>query len=389
MNKPPISHPVKLLVLCWGYSVHAYRRTKLFVNDPRFQVMVVSPHNYRFKKARNIVLSGNMLQRSYSFPSLLMTAMKDYLTLKKAVDDFAPDVILLQTLLYPCYLAYLLPKTIPQVLSFWNGDVVWWAKWNGIERLFKKQLVVYGAARAKAITAHTSYVVEACLDYGVGKGKVYKLPYPGVNMQLFRPGSKRAARNKLGIKHKWVVLWPRGIANYLNFDIFLISAFRLLSSRPNTLFIMLSSVGSNQVSAFKKKIATKKLEGNFRWEFQVDWESMPDYYAASDVIVSLSSNDSLPNVILEAMACKMPVIVGNIPPIREWVKNRSTGFLVSISDPKQLAKTIDFVLDPDNTHLVQKITKRALKLVKRRVDSRKNTEKVKRLVLKVAQNSTV
>lgn len=389
MNKPPISYPLRLLVLCWGYSVHAYRRTQLFVNDSRFQVTVVSPYNYRFKKARNVVLLGNMLQRRYYLPSLLITAVRDYIILKRAVDDFAPDLILLQTLLYPCYLAYLLPKTIPQVVSFWNGDVVWWAKWNGIERLFKKQLLVYGAKRAKAITAHTNFVAKACLNYDIKKDKVYKLPYPGVNMQIFTPESKKAARNKLGIKHRWVVLWPRGIAEYLNFDIFLKSAFLLLSSRPNILFIMLSNVGSHKASTYRKKIAAKNLEGNFRWEFQVDWESMPDYYAASDVMVSISSNDSLPNVMLESMACKTPVVVGDIPAIREWVKNRSTGFLTPINNTKHLAKTIDFALDPANAQLVRKITKRALELVRRKVDSKKNTEKIKRLILKVARNNTV
>lgn len=42
---------------------------------------------------------------------------------------------------------------------------------------------------------------------------------------------------------------------------------------------------------------------------------MPDYYACADVMVSISSHDSLPNCMLEAMACGIPVVMGDIPQI--------------------------------------------------------------------------
>jgi hypothetical protein len=38
----------KILFLAWGYSIHAQRRIQIFVNDPLFEVTIVSTFNYQF-----------------------------------------------------------------------------------------------------------------------------------------------------------------------------------------------------------------------------------------------------------------------------------------------------------------------------------------------------
>ena len=48
----------KILFLAWGYSIHAQRRIQIFVDDPLFDVTVVSTYNYRFSGATTIPLSG-------------------------------------------------------------------------------------------------------------------------------------------------------------------------------------------------------------------------------------------------------------------------------------------------------------------------------------------
>ena len=82
------------------------------------------------------------------------------------------------------------------------------------------------------------------------------------------------------------------------------------------------------------------IEKNFRWDGQVPFDMMPIYYCAADVMVSIASNDSLPNCMLEAMACGIPVIMGDIPQIREWVNDGVNGFLVPPRDPIALSESI-------------------------------------------------
>lgn len=419
VDNESLSPPVKVLFLAWGYSIHARRRIQLFIDDSRFRVIVVSTHNYAFDGAANVLLTtaqvnssdsgetidsgghesiGNkiknfiarVLRATHRFQlvrlvSDLKIAVKDYKILKAAVGEFQPDIVFLQTLLYPCYLSYFLPRSIPTVITFWNGDVIWWAKWNGIERLLKKQIVTYGVRRAAAMTVNSQMAFDACLRYGTQKDKVCLIRYPGVDLEHFRPLSKIDAKIRLNIGAPRVVLWPRGLGSYLNSDIMLQAAQRVIEIFPDTLFVFLSKVGEAEMDKHRQLAKELGIADNCKWVGQILHEEMPLYYACADVVVSISSNDSLPNVMLEAMACGRPVIMGDIPQIREWVQNNENGYLVPCRDPDELsAKIIKVFENPDK--IIDTFIAANLALVRSEVDSVKNIEKVKSLVLEIAGN---
>lgn len=388
----------KILFLAWGYSIHAQRRIQLFVDDPSFDVAVASTHNYNFPGARNYLLTdarpGNSICRLLfrglrfitfnSTPSLIMEdlykGVKDIKTVKAAVREFRPDIVFLQTLLYPCYLSYFLPKSLPIVITFWNGDVVWWAKWNGIERLCKKWIVTYGVRRARAITVNSQSALNACLGYGGNAEKIHLIRYPGVDLDRFKPLSRDAAREKLGIRAGRVVLSPRGLGGYLNSDVIVESAAGIIKRHPDTLFIFISGVGmSSELEKHQARARSLGIDRNFKWEGQVAWELMPLYYNAADVVVSVSSNDSLPNCMLEAMSCGVPLVMADIPQIREWVTDDINGYLVSPRDADALSNRIIQLLDNDGG-IVQRITEVNLRLVNATVDSKKNIAAIKQLV---------
>src|SRR5215831_10209648 len=46
------SRRTRVLFVCWGESIHARRRVQLFIDDPRFEVAVVSTYDYGFQGAR-------------------------------------------------------------------------------------------------------------------------------------------------------------------------------------------------------------------------------------------------------------------------------------------------------------------------------------------------
>ncbi len=68
--------------------------------------------------------------------------------------------------------------------------------------------------------------------------------------------------------------------------------------------------------------------------------------AMSDVVVLSSLWEGLPNILLEAMALKKPVIATAVGGVREIVKNGETGFLVQPACASELAqKIINVLLD--------------------------------------------
>lgn len=419
--------PKRILFFAWGYSIHAYRRIKIFADDKRFSVALLSTHPYKIPGVKFYPLthainiekfSGskpdqgsttNMPKRSkgikesifaiYSFCKKLGTKVhilddlsagffEDALMLKRdirlareAIADFSPNLIFLQTLLYPNYVAYFLPKKIPIAVTFWNGDVIWWAKWNGLDKFFKKRIVTYGARRAKIVTVNSETAFRACLNYGVQKDNIHLIRYPGVDLKIFYPRSRSEARSKLGITQENVILWPRGLGAYLNSDKFLTAAFKLLKKHPDTLFIMLSKVGADLIPSYKSQIEAEGFEKNFRWEVQVDHELMPWYHSAANVMVSLSANDSLPNVMLEAMACGVPVIMSDIPQIHEWINDKENGFLVNPNDTEQIVSILEKVLDKKNTQLLDTFIPINIDQVKKLANQEINEKQVKDLIL--------
>ena len=444
----PSERSTRVLFLAWGFSIHAKRRIQIFLDDPSFEVAVVSTYDYNFPDAKNVLLSGlhgkkrdpgasyivhkrgeaitrtpgimtKALRRMFdkieplldnirmlcspvflgdigiwirnhrTFFSFLSSeevrtekskAIKDFKKLKHAVQQFKPHVVFLQTLMYPCYLAYFLPKSIPLVITFWNGDVTWWAQWTGIERLLKKHLVRYGVRRAKGITVNSQKAFNACRQYGAKADRIHLIRYPGVDSRLFKPIAKDEAKRKLGITAKKVVLCPRGLSQYLNSDIIVQAAATVTNRYPDSLFVFVSGVGGlDEVRKHKEQAYKLGIDNNLRWDGQVPWEIMPLYYNSSDVMVSISSNDSLPNCMLEAMACGTPIIMGDIPQIREWVADGVNGFLVPTRNPDALAEKITEVFERPYFG-TESFTEKNAELLKLNFNYERNIGQIKNLV---------
>jgi glycosyltransferase involved in cell wall biosynthesis len=406
---------VRVLFLAWGYSIHGKRRIQIFVDDPRFDVMVVSTYDYRVENATNVLLRSAEGERGIRrgggpagqrcdarpLPSFLkkvrsglvrMTEkgrtfclmIQDLGQLRSTVREFRPDFVFLQTLLYPAYLSYFLSPSIPILITFWNGDLLWWAQWNGIEKLLKRQIVAYGVKRASLITVNSQKAFDTCLEYGARREKVEIIRYPGVDLSRFKPAARDVARERLGIRHPKVVFCPRGIGGFLNSETIVEAAPAVVESYPRTLFIFAGVMVEKELLAHQRRVRELGMEDHFLWKPGIRWEEMPLYYSCSDVMVSVSSNDSLPKCMLEAMACQIPVLMGDIPQIREWIPEEFNRFLVPPGDPVVLSERILWVFCDSDTRIEQ-FVQRNRNLVEREVDSHKNSEIIKNLVLRLAE----
>jgi glycosyltransferase involved in cell wall biosynthesis len=317
----------------------------------------------------------------------ILRASQNLKILEETVREFEPDIIFLQTLLYPCYLALFLPETIPLVITFWNGDLTWWAQWTGIERRLKKHLVAYGVRRAQAVTVNSTSAFNKCVEYGAEEERIRLIRYPGVDLSRFRPQAKSEARKKLQIDFEKVVFSPRGLGDYLNSDIIVEAIPMVIRKCPNTLFLFVSGSDGKEQEWEKhlQRVRHFGVEKNVRWDGKVPWDLMELYYNASDTMVSISSNDSLPNCMLEAMACGTPIVMGDIPSIREWVADGVNGFLVPPRDPVALSEKIMRVLnDPVDSKM--SFAKKNLELARRVFDSVHSSQEIKKLLYEIAGN---
>ncbi len=410
--------PTRVLFLCWGFSIHARRRIQIFVDDSTFQVAVASTFDYGFPNAMNVKLSGasvnpggspvgtpRRLLRRWLSPALkeklvpmrtllslgseISSAWRDLRTVRETVDRFQPDIVFLQTLQYPSYLAYGLPRAIPTVITFWNGDVTYYAKWTGLEMLAKRRLVVHGIAQAAAITVNSRTAFEKCLAHGATAEKLHLIRYPGADLTRFKPGSREAARQSLAVSAQKVVLCPRGLGSFFNSDVIVEAAALVARRVPSVLFLFISGVGGQ--AEWEKHLTRGHELGvakNLRWDGHVNWEKMPEYYQCADVMVSIKTNDSMPNCMIETMACGVPVVMSDTPQNREWVEDGANGFLCQPRDPIECAAKILRVLQ-DVEDLAKRFASINLSRVASEANSAVNSEKIKQLVKHVVRDKGV
>ena len=438
-----VREPARVLFLCWGPSVHAVRRIGLFVDDPSFAVGVASTHDHAFEGAEQFLLSdeaarkaamdrlharedyrgnrermgflpangvriGNRIRKAYAVWRALSgvgacnlatfrrvhgtwetvyqidVGAMDLALLSRAVARFRPDVLFLQTMLYPCYLATYLPRRIPSIVTFWNGDVVWWSQWDGADRHLKRAIVAAGARRAAAVTVNSRIAAERCLEYGVPQERIHLIRYPGVDRERFSPGSKEEARRALRIASGKVVFCPRGVEPYLNADVIVEAVGKVAAAVPDVLFVFASGgKGETLLPNLLARVRELGLADRVRWEGKIPFDTMPRYYRAADAMVSVSSRDSLPNCLLEAMACGTPVILGDIPPIRDFVDEGVRGWLVPPRDAERLAAALLEILHADGEAL-SRIVRQNMDMVAREADAEKGAAAIKALVRRVA-----
>lgn len=418
----------RVLFLAWGYSIHAERRMKVFAEDPRFLVTIVSTFPYEFPNTRTVLLTGcarpssataftsgktafhNIQQSNEVIPPpswksairivlqklpgggvvsslvdharTLLSHLIDFLAMKREIQRFQPDVIFCQTLLYPCYLGLLLPTRLPMVITFWNGDLTWLSRTTPVEKGFKEAIVSLGLKKAAAITVNSKAAFQAAASVA-GPEKVHLIRYPGVDLSLFRPLPPEPVREKLGLSGRKIIFCPRGLGGYLNSDIIFEAAKEIVRSRPDVLFIMVTSnVSSKDAEQAKEMVEREGLGSHFLWKSKIPWREMPEWYSISSAIISISSNDSLPNCVIEGMACGGTMILGDIPTIREFAIDGFNAFLIPPRNASMLARKVLEVLDDRSQPLLEEFRRRNQHLVHGEMNGTINCQKVKSLILK-------
>lgn len=77
-------------------------------------------------------------------------------------------------------------------------------------------------------------------------------------------------------------------------------------------------------------------------------EETDDFYQDADVLVLTSDREGTPNVVLEAMACGIPVVATRVGGLPALVRHGETGYLVDPNDEGALTKAVlDLVENPD------------------------------------------
>ncbi|MDP1990460.1 MAG: glycosyltransferase family 4 protein, partial [Syntrophales bacterium] len=89
------------------------------------------------------------------------------------------------------------------------------------------------------------------------------------------------------------------------------------------------------------------IEDCLVWHGWVDKESLREVYRRADCLVNPSLCEGMPNVVLEAMACGLPVIASRVPGNDSVVRHGETGWLFDLGQPDAFRTALrEIMADP-------------------------------------------
>jgi len=196
---------------------------------------------------------------------------------------------------------------------------------------------------ADRIITVSKETMKYVLRLGADKSKT-SVMYNGVDIDYFHPANKAENRKKLGLpKNRKIILSVRRLVYKNGLDTLIESASHVTRNHPDVLFVVAGKGPSRKL--IEDRIKELGIEDNIKLTGFVPDNLLPAYYDAADYFVLPSaSGEGLPLVLLEAMACGLPVIattVGGTPEIIDHMKN---GVLVPPRNPEAMADTLSKLL---------------------------------------------
>lgn len=168
----------------------------------------------------------------------------------------------------------------------------------------------------------------------------------GVNLELFQPMLRPAARRKIGAAMEdSIVLFVGRIAPEKGLDR-LLRAFTRLQHRPRLKVVIVGGEGDGdpglqQVQALARQLG---IAERIRFVGRVEQPELPFFYSAADLLVLPSSYESFGMVALEAIACGTPVVATPVGAMEELLQSGESGRLSPDFSPLSLAAVIDRML---------------------------------------------
>jgi len=183
---------------------------------------------------------------------------------------------------------------------------------------------------------------------------MYRVVHNGVDTGRFSPGDGGSVKSELGIERgEKVVGMFASFKAQKNHPLFFRAARIIQEKIPETRYLLVGDMlhagmhGSDRYHAQMERLVDE-LGIRSRCLFLGNRADVSRLYRACDVTVLPSLFEGTPNVLLESMACGVPVVATDVSDNAYVVKNGETGYLVSVGDDAALAESVLRILRDDD-----------------------------------------
>lgn len=163
-----------------------------------------------------------------------------------------------------------------------------------------------------------------------------RVSYHGLDLALFQPNGGPAPREEISILAVGSLLECKGFR-------YLIAACALLAAR-GVAFRATIAGGGPLEDELKALAARHGLTERIRFTGFITQEALVPLYQSADLFVLPSVPEihwGIPNVLVEAFACGLPVVTTRLPSVPELVDDGVSGVLLDSPDPEAIAASIE------------------------------------------------
>ena len=222
--------------------------------------------------------------------------------------------------------------------------------WQWVSVYHQSLLVIekrqYDSTGSRVIVAVSQQVKRDIIaNYSVPAEKIVVL-YNGVDTKRFHPAKRREVRDQ--VRHRWKIPFDAPLVLFVG------SGFRrkgldsLLAAwkSPKLERVFLLVVGAD--ARLRSYQARAEVVAPGRIIFPGRQEDVENYYAAADVVALPSLQEAFGNVVLEALASGLPVLVSRDVGAAEIIRGPLAAGMVDGATPAALENKLLFLLEKSN-----------------------------------------
>ena len=253
------------------------------------------------------------------------------------------------------------------IISLRGGDVPGYdVNLNSFHKILKplRQLIYKNSKAVVANSEGLAKLAQNADNYSVG------IIENGVDSDFFRPLNI----NKQSTKFRFLFV---GRLHAIKNISLLLNWVSNLSKTKTDFELYIYGQGPEE-ETIKQFIVEYKLEEFIQLFPWVSVEELPEIYNSANCFVNPSFNEGLPNTVMEAMSCGLPVIVSNVVGNRDLVEHKQNGLIFESDNLEDFTKQANIILT--NNELAKQIAQKNRELVLEKYSTKVLAEKYYKLL---------
>jgi glycosyltransferase involved in cell wall biosynthesis len=221
------------------------------------------------------------------------------------------------------------------------------------------------AATLKAASHITADTPELLMRSEVlaGTPLACSLFYFGIDLKLFYPRDTveiRSLKQRLTIPlDALVVLSPRRLTSKMRHDLVLQAFAKFVKDggfNARLIFKCFGYFSADLQDELQKLTVEFELQQQVIWLDELPYEEIPTLYSLADVVINIPEQDGLPVTLLEASACKVPILTSDLPAYQEFM-NQGSYYRVSLGDVNEIACTLKMIVQNKGQAMTEELQK--------------------------------